>query len=301
MLDNIPSSLESRIREAPTDLFEHRYLIAAICVCEEYLGRALWGEQDPFLELGIESKSSNSIEHLAKIILVANTLFSLRSCPGFSEMTRRMRGRSLRSTFYELWSAHYMLESGYEIFAKRETFQKGRDFDFSAVREGKTVNVEVTALTAAAFSEATLMNALNKKRKQLPSDQPSIIFCAYPESWFGIERDPADFLSDVTNRFFRGSKRVNAIVYVTEVHISAKDMEYGGLTLRPTIATHFAPRIAVDLTGLYDMHNQDEPAEILQMLSGTANDIRSAEQKVGKSEFQSWVDSIYPRQAIREP
>ena len=62
-----------------------------------------------------------------------------------------MRGRDLRSTYYEMYAARMFFEGGYEVRAKPEVGIRREDFAFQASADGETVNVEVTALTAESF------------------------------------------------------------------------------------------------------------------------------------------------------
>jgi hypothetical protein len=75
-------------------------------------------------------------------------------------------------------------ECGFDVRARPEAGVRGEDFDFQAVRDGETINVEVAAWTSSAFSIQTVENALHRKRKQLPDTNPAMIFCVLPESWF---------------------------------------------------------------------------------------------------------------------
>ena len=98
--------------------------------------------------------------------------------------------------------------------------------------------VEVTALTATSFSERTVKNALNAKRKQLPDDLPAVIFCLYPESWFTAGPDVVRAgLIKAANRFF-SSKRVNVVVFMSEQHWDAA----GNGTLGALFITHLPDR-----------------------------------------------------------
>src|SRR5260370_28685974 len=165
---------------------------------------------------------SVSYEYTVRILLIGETLFLLRSQPGFSEVCRRFSGRYFRSTFFELAAARMFVRVKFEIHAKPETGVRGDDFDFRAVRLGDSIKVEVTALTAPTFSVKTVKNALNAKRKQLPNDSPAILFCIYPESWFAVGPDLLRFgLMHTAFQFFSESKRINTIAFMGEQHWDA--------------------------------------------------------------------------------
>jgi hypothetical protein len=153
-----------------------------------------------------------------RILHVAEYLFLLRSCPGFPEFCRRMReGSDLRSQFLELQEATRFFKAGYQIDARRGKGVKGEDFDFITTRGNETINVEVTAFTTSEFAENTVLNALNWKRKQVPRNAPAVIICIFPESW--LPTGSSAKLADVAVKFLRGTRRINFVVFSSEVHI----------------------------------------------------------------------------------
>jgi hypothetical protein len=190
---------------------------------------------------------------------------------------------------FELLAARMFLRGGFELYARPETLVKQQDFDFKAVRSSDTINVEVTALTAPAFAENTVRNALNAKRKQLPDDLPAIIFCAYPESWFAVGTELVhDGLIDVTKRFF-SSKRVNAVVFMGEQHWNAS----GDGTLGALFVTHLpienpAPRHPISSMNFVLNVSPDSPRSIVQR-----NNLLGELPHLQKSDFFRWVDSLF--------
>jgi hypothetical protein len=192
MFENIPDRLVKAIKDIPAEdrVFPMRYLVPAGLVIVEYLRSSPTGlEADKFFDFKLRPDGSISYEHSVRVLMVGETLFLLRSQPGFPEFCRRFQKSDFRSTFFELVAARAFLRGNFELHAKPETGVKGEDFDFKAVGAADSLNVEVTALTAPAFSVRTLENALNAKRGQLPNDAPAILFCVYPESWFSIGPD----------------------------------------------------------------------------------------------------------------
>jgi hypothetical protein len=175
MFENVPERLTEYIRKTPLHIYDSRrelvYLNAASGVIAEYLHKNFFTpSDDQFIgQRKIANTETYWFGYPMRITLIGETLFSMRSSLGFSEFCRRLKGRDLRATFYELWPAKMLLRAGFTILAKAETGIKGQDFDFSAIRELDTINVEVTALTAKTFSVNTILNALNQKRKQLAS------------------------------------------------------------------------------------------------------------------------------------
>jgi hypothetical protein len=129
-----------------------------------------------------------------------------------------MSTRPLRSTYFELLAAKQFLRAGFQISARPEVRRLGADFDFTATAgDDVLVNVEVTALTAKQPSNATVLNALREKRKQLPTDAPAVVYCVFPENWSHCA-PPSwdDFLEKIVSQFFRDTQRVDVVVFWME-------------------------------------------------------------------------------------
>jgi hypothetical protein len=213
--------------------------------------------------------------------LIGETLFLLRSMPGFAEFCRQMEARDLRSTYFEIYAARMFLEGGYEVRARPEVGTRGEDFDFQAARGHETINVEVTALTAPTFSPQTILNALHQKRKQLPGIESAIVFCVLPENWGSTDR--LDFhLFNCARSFFGKTRRVAAVVFVTEKHV---DFEPGGpvgyLSLDHLCFWHPAPRRRI-VSADFLLNDWE---------TGAAPDDLPTQRR--ENEFFRWADSLF--------
>ena len=294
---NVPHRLARAVLTTPDEMrvLPHRYLYPAAFVIAEYLRRNPTGsEADAFFDFKPKADSSVSFEHTIRVTMVGETLFLLRSQPGFPEFCRRFQGRDFRSTMFELIAARMFLRGGFELYARPEVGAKTKDFDFQAVRTWgygmrDKINVEVTALTTASFSEQTVKNALNAKRKQLPNDLPAIIFCVYPESWVSVGPDAVrSGLVEAANRFF-SSKRVNVVVFMGEQHWDAA----GNGTLGALFITHLpvvnpgARRPISSLKFLLDV-SAHSPRSVVQR-----NDLIKEVPWMLNSEFYQWVDALF--------
>jgi len=153
-----------------------------------------------------------------------------------------------------------------------------------------TINVEVTALTAPTFSENTVKNALNAKRKQIPDDAPAIVFCVYPESWFSIGPDLVRAgLIKVANRFF-SSKRINVVVFASEQHWNPSGDNSG---LGAFFVTHLPiqnPEARLPISSLDFLLNvsKDSPHSVVER-----KDLAGEIQSFQDSEFFQWVDMLF--------
>jgi hypothetical protein len=144
------------------------------------------------------------------------------------------------------------------------------------------VNVEVTALTAKNFSPQTVENALHQKRKQLPDTDDSVIVCVLPESWATTE-NLGPILGKLTKQFFDGTRRVSAVVFVVEVHVSGKDEPIGGSWLHHACLLHPNPRRPIRSLAFFT-NDAWKPTEVTPLGSPTMR---------RESEFFRWVDSIF--------
>lgn len=206
----------------------------------------------------------------------------LRGSDGFAEFCRRLRQRNLRATFYEVFAARILSEAQYKIHAQPETYTKGQDYDFCALKDGQQINIEVTTLAEKQFSSKTIPNSLHKKQKQLPKDLPAIIFVGLPTQWIAEPQDWDTYLMQVSHDFFRGSQRINAVVFIEERFLQIGI--FGSIFLmiqKPYV--HPQPRTKI---------------EDMSFLTMNSIQIRL----VRDSEFFRWIDHVVPKtETANEP
>ncbi|HEX9904297.1 MAG TPA: hypothetical protein VGA77_04965 [Propylenella sp.] len=268
-----------------------RYVLAAGFVAHEYLGKILLGPGGPqFLDYRTLADGSAWYGHSARLILVGSTIFVLRSSSGFSELCRRLKGRDFRSTFFELLAARLFLRGGFDIKARPEGGALGKDFDFSAVKGGTTINVEVTGLKPLKFSPGTLKNALKQKRKQLPTDAPGVICCVHPEDWFKSEADLSVELRRAAMRLFSTSQRVNAVVFLSEIHLDpAGHGREGGILATKEVYINPVPRLPAPIDFLLREPLASVYRRQGRKWSGSSQALKAAARD---TEFHRWVDQL---------
>ncbi len=281
------------VRTLPPELLSatHRYSAVAACVIVECLRvNAVDPEADAFFEYD-SPEGPHSYHLTTRIGVVGEALWKLRHSPGFPEFCARLRSRDRRAAFYEIIAASTMLDCGFAIHAKAEIGTKGEDFDLSAVRDGISISVEATALRPLVYSSTTVANALEQKRKQVPTNQPAIIFCGCPPNWFDTVSEMGNELRRDAEEFFRRSKRTNAVVFVTETRFELAPDEDGaarGMLAFPIFPfLHSAPRHPIDLSCLLD-GSLDQNKKYGLMVS--PEDAIEAMRKA--NEFHRWVDGI---------
>ncbi|WP_296100355.1 hypothetical protein [uncultured Agrobacterium sp.] len=192
-----------------------KYLIVCLNVISHHISPKL---SDRLFKSFI-SGGEVSDEKLWKCVMLARATFYWYGTATYSEFMRRLSRKDFETAFEEVLAASYFHRSGWEVIAKPETGVKQGDFDFRLKRNGSTLNVEVTSIHASSFSEGAIFNKLGKKRRQLPPDEPGIIYCSLPESW-GLHRSQESnrLLEEIAMAFMRSTNRVVAVMFAMNFH-----------------------------------------------------------------------------------
>jgi hypothetical protein len=289
MYEDIPDKLVEDIRAIPDFIHfapEARYIAASMVVINFYLNKTLLVRE--FIDATDDPDAQALVT--SRISSIADCLFAMRSCSGFEEFCRRFTGRDLRSTFFELFAAKFFSDAGFDAQARPEIGVRGEDFDFKAVSDAETVNVEVTALQIDGFARNTILNALHQKRGQLPATYPAVIFCVFHGKWFDdAEVDIVNELETVGAEFLRGTRRINAVVFLSD-NLRAMGAEHTVLVYRLTIVENERPRLPI--TTLDFLRKESPDAELVRrvFLEG-AHEPELAATAYDRP-FCHWVDSI---------
>jgi hypothetical protein len=190
-------------------------------------------------------------------------------------------------------AAKQFLKAGFQISARPEVGRLGDDFDFTATAGDVLINVEVTALTAKQPSDATVLNALRAKRRQLPPDAPAVAYCVIPENW-SHWAPPSwdDFLGKIADQFFRDTKRVNVVVFWMEQHIIVVGGRGAALTVIRKPYVNQNARHAMDVSLFFSGQRSEPLREALA--TADADGLRALEKASHNSEFFRWIDYLNP-------
>jgi hypothetical protein len=280
------------------------YLEAAGGVIAQYLQIPCFAENaNPFF--GGHRMNAEGVHWFGyplRVILIGETLFLLRNCTGFDEICYRLKQRDLRASYYEMLAAKIFVRAGFDIGMKperaigKEPKKLGEHFDFTATRGRFAVSVEVTALEEKDFYEKTAINALKRKRKQVPKDKPAIIICVLPPQWESLGFHLNDWAANVANEFFQPpSRRVNRLVFYLERHIDGPTPQAGGgvITIAKTY-DHPNPYFSCNFDHIFEMRGRSELTQLL--MEDSLDDSESAKslaKQLRTGEFYEWVDSFH--------
>jgi len=200
-------------------------------------------------------------QYISRVLAVADTLYALKDSAGFDVFCKRLRCQPVRASFFEAFAARMFTDLGYAITIRPETGVKGQDFDFIASKDDTRINCEVTTLTGAEHSAITVGNALEQKRKQLPTDAPAVIFVVTPERWFvGRNDEVVQLLRDDALQAYNRSQRINSIIFLNEQHTDFGLPDRGNLGFVFDASLNLAARHQVtDLAAFIDgtLHRAD--------------------------------------------
>lgn len=249
---SVPVNLRQRLLEAHekfrTDPEGCAYALA-VRVIRHYLGDA-WVEKriilsdhpDSFMLNELDENSENRWVHQDRVISLGDFLFLLSDARNSDCLIKRFQERETRPCFLEAAAAEAFAENRFRVEIVRESGKRGADFDFAAHKAGITLNVEVTGLTSQALTQRAIENVLNNKRNQVPADKPAVLFVTIPEAWTHDGQAAEEAIGSAVTAFFRGSKRLNAVVFSWEAILSVGDARMFAVTQKPYF--HPTPRHA---------------------------------------------------------
>ncbi|MEX0959538.1 MAG: hypothetical protein WDZ63_09650 [Burkholderiales bacterium] len=188
---------------------------------------------DSFMQNGFDERSDSRFVHQHRVIYLADYLFRLRVCPGFDILCERFHRQNTKSSFAEAQIAASFLDEELQVNITATTGKRGEDFDFTVSREGLNISVEVTSRDVAPLSVETVINTLQKKRTQVPTDRPAVLYIVIPTEWTADGKTAEAIFAESTTAFFRNSARINAVVFVWEPMIIINEGMIVGLAQRP--------------------------------------------------------------------
>ena len=155
----------------------------------------------------------NRFRYQHRIILLAELLFNLQEIRGVEQRIESIRRGNLEATFAELESAGHIKQAGLNFFFVPTWGVKGRDYDIDVILSSrKSVHCELKAKAEQhELHETSIYRTLDASRKQLPPNEPGIVFLKIPEEWIGQTRLKSIFQENL-QKFFRQTNRVVAVI-----------------------------------------------------------------------------------------
>ena len=193
---------------------------AAVAILRYHLGQdfitariAHTERPDPFMLNDHRNVTMRPV-HFTRVSELADFLYIVDGTPGFAHLLERLRTREMEPVFADAEAAANFCRSGFAVTVKREVGRRGQDFDFSATKDGRLINIEVTTTSVPTFRPNSIRNLLRKKRTQVPRESAAGLYVVIPASWQEGRSNLQTLLVAATRAAFRTSKRFNFVSYV---------------------------------------------------------------------------------------
>jgi hypothetical protein len=160
---------------------------------------------------------------------LARRLYQLQSFPWFDEVVRKVRTRDLSGAGFELDVTLLFHNLFAAVTPRRESGQKGEDYDIHLQVHGLSVPVEAKAKDDdTPFDEKTVINTVKGAATQLPKGSKGIVFLRIPTAWIGSELE--EKFPDVLAEATRQTSRVGVVITaIDKVHLNT-DVTAGHVT-----------------------------------------------------------------------
>lgn len=142
---------------------------------------------------------------------LARRLYQLQSFPWFDSVLDGVRTRTLSGAAFELDVLWVVQIASPHVEARKESSQKGKDYDAHVLMNRHIVPVEIKAKDdVTAWSAKTVIGTIKGAAAQLPKDDIGLLFLRVPTAWVGpaLERDFADALGEG----LRQTSRIGAVI-----------------------------------------------------------------------------------------
>ena len=170
-------------------------------------------------------------EHQFRMLLLADSLFSLQNCKGFNMKIEDLQQVSptnldvrLEDIVIELQIASMLVRSGHGVRFRRPSRIERQDFDIEIdFRKSSNIFAEIKCKRdETTVNINNLRRTLYKAEKQLPTTNAGILFVRIPTNWIKYKNLAPD-VDKVLRNFFNKISHVNAVVFVWEEWISLKN------------------------------------------------------------------------------
>jgi hypothetical protein len=170
------------------------------------------GASDQHLSQGA-GDASGRMKAQARIVALAELLFNLQAVPNAFDRFERAKRSDLEITMAELEAARLLALNNVRFGFVVERGSRYTDYDLEVqLRADRVLCCETKCKVGSTpLTAASILNSLKTASRQLPPTKPGLIFVKYPDVWISNAALESAHLQ-ATDRFFRGSRRVVAIV-----------------------------------------------------------------------------------------
>ncbi len=195
----------------------------------------------------------NQFRYQHRVILLAELLFNLQEIRGVEKRIESIRTGNLEATFAELEFAGHIKQAGLNFLFVMTSGVKGQDYDIDILlTSSRSVHCELKAKAEQhQLNETSIYHTLDTSRKQLPPNQPGIVFLKIPEEWIG-QTKLKSILQENLQKFFRQTNRVVAVVLHWEQWLFRRDVRAVATTLYRVETNHnsqFLDKEIMDILG----------------------------------------------------
>lgn len=157
--------------------------------------------------------------HMQRVTTLAQIVFNLQGIEGLGQRISLMDKHDLEAALGEMECGALLAKRDFHFRFVTPTALtvKGQGYEGEIVTStGRVVYCEMKSKSEETTpSKQTLWETLEQARKQLPKGKPAMILVKIPEAW-SRERDIRSIVDAATERIFRQSQRVVAIVLTWE-------------------------------------------------------------------------------------
>src|ERR1700733_4399651 len=194
------------------------------------------GDKDWFLTHPVPSPDLRQIYYLNRVVRLADALFTcMRNKVGNIDVIREslLHKPDTRAVFRELEIASFLSMHGCTVKFVKESNVRGEDFDLQVEVNGQRISVEVTEILDRTLSFRAAFNKFQKKRNQVPSHSPAVLYIYVPYEWMKNRGVMFLHVEAAIRQFFRRSRRYNIVIFICEDFNSTGDGFKFGLRVQP--------------------------------------------------------------------
>jgi hypothetical protein len=160
--------------------------------------------------------------HTERVLQLAEFLYNLQDVPGFDQCLDRMFSGQIEPTVAELDFGMFLRRQGVAFSYVTPVGMKTQDYDVHIQYEdGSVACGDIKCkIEGSDYTKNSLLNSLNKAQRQVPSNQPGIVFVKVPQQWvdpntgkIGVGTDTSETLAN----FFRTAGRIVLVVFYAKL------------------------------------------------------------------------------------